>query len=511
MKVKRVLVSVSDKTGLEHFVKELIHMGVEIISTGGTHRFISDLGFKVRDISDFTGFPEILDGRVKTLHPKVHGALLAKRDLDEHVIEVSKHEIEYIDMVVVNLYPFKEMLEKDDVMHEEMIENIDIGGPSMLRSAAKSYESVVVVCDNKDYDMVLQELGKEEGISLEKRAILASKVFIETSAYDNLIHNYLLNNNHGKKLFPNQVNKKLIKNFDLHYGENPHQQAAYYLDDDDKTSINWQQLGGKELSYNNLLDIEAAWNIISDIKRRAVVIVKHNNPCGVGTDLNLASAYKKALLTDPISAYGGIVATNKKVDRVTADEIVKIFTECVVAPDFAEDALKVLLTKNNLRIIKMNGHAEDVLEYKRVFTGFLVQEKDCKDLGERIVASQRKPSEEEQQDLEFSWHVCKHVKSNAIVLAKNGAVLGIGAGQMSRVDSVEIAINKAIKAGFDIHGAVLASDAFFPFKDSIELIAEYGIKAVIQPSGSIRDNEVINSCNEHDIAMIFTGQRHFRH
>ena len=518
MKVKRALISVSDKTGLDFLVKELIEMGVEIVSTGGTRKYIEGLGFKVRDISDFTGFPEILDGRVKTLHPKVHGAVLAKRNNEAHNQQAFEHKIEFIDLVVVNLYPFVELSKKKNIAHSEMIENIDIGGPSMLRSAAKGYENVIVVCNPSDYQMVVSELKKDEGVSLEIRANLAAKVFVQTSIYDNFIHNYLVKKADGNKTnggcLPNEINKKLVKDFDLRYGENPHQKAAYYTDDDDSSGIIWQQLGGKELSYNNLMDMEAAWNIVNDFKDTAVVIVKHNNPCGVGKAEKaetLTQAYLKALSTDPLSAFGGIVATNVSVDKNTALEINKIFTECIVAPNYDDDALELLLTKKNVRVIKINKFPTKMLEYKRVFTGFLVQEKDVEILTEKKVATIKTPTERELNDLDFAWIVCKHVKSNAIVLAKDGVIIGIGAGQMSRVDSVEIAIAKAEKAGFDISGAVLASDAYFPFKDSIEKISEFGITAVIQPGGSIRDNEVIDCCNEKNISMVFTGQRHFRH
>jgi phosphoribosylaminoimidazolecarboxamide formyltransferase/IMP cyclohydrolase len=514
MKIKRALISVSDKTGLDFLVKELVRMGVEIISTGGTRKYIESLGFKVMDIAEFTGFPEILDGRVKTLHPKVHGAVLAKRNNECHVKEALEHKIKFIDMVVVNLYPFIELSKKTNISHSEMIENIDIGGPSMLRSSAKGYEHVVVVCNPKDYQMVIQEIKKEDGISLETRANLAAKVFVQTSIYDNFIHNYLVKkntvNNESEHL-PNEINKKLVKDFDLRYGENPHQKAGYYTDDDDSSGIVWQQLGGKELSYNNLLDMEAAWNIVNDFKNTTAVIVKHNNPCGVGKADVLLDAYLKALSTDPLSAFGGIVAMNVPVDKNTAVEINKLFTECIIAPDYADDALELLLTKKNVRVVKINKCSTKMLEYKRVFTGFLVQEKDIQIANEKKLVTTKSPTEREFSDLDFAWIVCKHVKSNAIVLAKDGVIIGIGAGQMSRVDSVEIAISKAQKAGFDLSGAVIASDAYFPFKDSIEKIADYGITAVIQPGGSIRDTEVIDCCNSKNISMVFTGQRHFRH
>ncbi|MFC1485034.1 bifunctional phosphoribosylaminoimidazolecarboxamide formyltransferase/IMP cyclohydrolase [bacterium] len=512
MKVQKALISVSNKKGLDKFAKNLNELGIEIVSTGGTRKFIEKLGIKVKDISDFTGFPEILDGRVKTLHPKVHGALLSNRNNVEHTSQAKEHNIEFLDMVVVNLYPFKEMLKKTNANHEEMIENIDIGGPSMLRSAAKNYEHVVVVCDPNDYDLVSETLKKENDISLDMRASLAAKVFVETSIYDNLIFNYFRKKKGPKVLpLPTEINKKLIKVLDLRYGENPHQKAAYYLDDDDTSSMSWHQLGGKELSYNNLLDIEAAWNMAQDLENTASVIVKHNNPCGVGQDNSLIQAYRKALSTDPMSAFGGIVAFNKKLDKVTAQELIQIFTECVIAPDFETEAIEILKSKSNLRILKINGNVKGNLEYKRFLTGFLVQEKDKGIVRSDKIVTKKQIEPHEKQALEFAWTVCKHVKSNAIVLAKNGVILGIGAGQMSRIDAVELAINKAQKAGFDLTSAVLASDAFFPFKDAIESIASHGITAVIQPGGSIKDQEVIDSCNKNNINMIFTGRRHFRH
>jgi phosphoribosylaminoimidazolecarboxamide formyltransferase/IMP cyclohydrolase len=511
MKVKRALISVSDKTGLDYLVKELKGMGVEIVSTGGTRKYIEDLGVKVKDVYEFTGFPEILSGRVKTLHPKIHGAILAKRDDKSHQEEVSQHAINLIDMVVVNLYPFIKMSKNACVSHKEMIENIDIGGPSILRSAAKNYEHTVVLSKPQDYEFAIGELKKKEGISLETRANLAAKVFVETSIYDNFIHSYLSKKDKFDELLPNEINKKLIKDFDLRYGENPHQKAAYYTDDDDASGIVWQQLGGKELSYNNLLDMESACNIVHDFEYPVVVILKHNNPCGIGKAESLKQAYKNALATDPISAFGGIVAISAKVDKDTASEIIKIFSECVIAPDYDQDALDVLLTKKNLRILKINKCPKRGLQYKRVFNGFLVQEKNDVLCTQTKIVTDKKPTKKEDEDLDFAWRACKDVKSNAIVLVKDGLIIGIGAGQMSRFDAVELAIWKAKKFGFDLKGSVLASDGFFPFKDSIEKVAEHGITAIVQPGGSIKDKEVIDCCNEKKISMIFTYQRHFNH
>jgi phosphoribosylaminoimidazolecarboxamide formyltransferase / IMP cyclohydrolase len=509
VKIKRALISVSDKTGLIEFAKGLKDLGIEIVSTGGTRKFLEENKIYTRDISNFTGFPEILDGRVKTLHPKVHGALLAKRNNPDHLNQVKTHNIEFIDMVVVNLYPFKQMLKKENVKHEEMIENIDIGGPSMLRSAAKNYHDVIVLTDNNDYNLILNELKKEGDISLDMRLNLAAKVFVETSIYDHAISSYL-NKNNNTSLLPNEISLRLTKNLDLRYGENPHQKAGYYKEENNN-KFNWEQLGGKELSYNNILDIEAAWNLVSDFDDSTLAIIKHNNPCGITQDNDLAKAYTKAFAIDSASAFGGIIAINRKVTAECANEIVKNFTECVVAEGYEDKALEILSSKKNVRIIKVSGKSVDGLEFKKALGGFLVQEKDTRKIPETKIVTNLKPSASEIKSLNLAWIVAKHVKSNAIILAKDNGIIGIGAGQMSRIDSVEIAIKKAEKAGFDVKGAVLASDAFFPFKDSIEFISSFGIKAVIQPGGSIRDQEVIDSCNEHKISMIFTGERHFRH
>ncbi len=509
MQIKRALISVSDKTNLDFLVRELVDFGVEIISTGGTKKYISGLGFVVKDISEFTGFPEILDGRVKTLHPKVHGALLAKRDEDSHISQVNEHNIEFIDLVVVNLYPFAEMLKKG-ASHEEMIENIDIGGPGMLRSSAKNYKDVAVICDPNDYQKVITELKKNSEISQKTRCELASKVFFTTSVYDSFIQNYLAEKRVENGDFPSLINKTLVKEFELRYGENPHQKAAYYKDANNDV-FSWEQLSGKELSYNNLIDLEAAWNIASDFKEKVVVIVKHNNPCGVGSSDNLKNAFLKALSTDPVSAFGGIIATNVVLDKEAALEITNLFTECIIAPGYDVEALEVLKAKKNLRVLKINVNSNNKVEYKMVFSGFLAQEKDKIMKVEKNIITKKNPTETEISDLEFAWLVCKNVKSNAIVLAKNKTIIGIGAGQTSRVDSVEIAISKAQKFGFDLKGAVLASDAFFPFKDSIEMISKYGISSVIQPGGSVRDNEVVECCDQNKISMIFTGERHFKH
>ncbi|MFH1715453.1 MAG: bifunctional phosphoribosylaminoimidazolecarboxamide formyltransferase/IMP cyclohydrolase [Elusimicrobiota bacterium] len=503
MKVKRALISVSDKSGLLPFVKALTEMGVEIISTGGTKKYIEESGVRVKDIAEFTGFPEILDGRVKTLHPKVHGALLAKRNNKKHIKQVEENNISYIDMVVVNLYPFEETL-KNGAGHEEIIENIDIGGPSMLRSAAKNYEDVIVLCDSSDYMRIIADLKKNGDINCDERMRLAAKVFEKTNNYDRNIFNYLSDKKEMKNI-------QLTKALDLRYGENPHQNAGYYKEDGLQNNFKWEQLAGKELSYNNLMDIEAAWSMANDFQGPTAVIVEHNNPCGVGRANNPEKAYINALAADSLSAYGGIVAVNEKLTKKCAEEIIKIFTECVIAPDFEKDALDILKTKKNLRIISISGKIENAYEIRRALDGFLIQDKDLTVAEENKIVTNNSPTKDETEALNFAWIVCKHVKSNAIVIADKNHTIGIGAGQMSRVDSVEIAVNKAKKAGLKLEGAVLASDAFFPFRDSIETIAPYGIKAVIQPGGSVRDGEVIDACNQHNISMVFTGKRHFRH
>lgn len=514
MKVARALISVSDKTGLKEFAEGLAKLGVEIISTGGTRKFLESHGVRVRDISDVTGFPEILDGRVKTLHPKVHGGLLAKRADQSHCKQVKEHGISFIDMVVVNLYPFKAVLEKN-APHDEMIENIDIGGPSMLRSAAKNYADVVVVCDPCDYASVLTALQTQGDVALSMREQLAAKVFCTTSEYDAMIAGYFAkhcgNAAQGTPSLPVEISLSLAKQCDVRYGENPHQHAALYVEKNATPHCSWEQLHGKELSYNNFVDIDAAWHLVKDFDLPTVAIIKHNNPCGVGTDEdNVGDAYIRALATDALSAYGGIVAVNTTVTEACASEIAKIFTECVVAPEYEPAALALLTAKKNLRVMRVKGK-ESRYDLKRIFAGFLVQDHDTALSASHHVVTQTMPTPDQMDALLFAWVVAKHVKSNAIVIAQEGQTLGIGAGQMSRVDSVELAARKAAKAGLEIKGAVLASDAFFPFRDSIDAIAPLGVKAIIQPGGSVRDEEVIAACNEHGIAMVFTGQRHFRH
>lgn len=519
-KIKRALISVSDKNGLDILARTLQKLGVEILSTGGTSKYLKEQGITVKDVSDFTGFAEMLDGRVKTLHPKIHGGLLALRKNADHQAQVKKHGLEYIDLVVVNLYPFEKTLSKPDVTKEEIIENIDIGGPAMLRSAAKNYQDVAVVCDPKDYELVGKELNENQGeLSAATKEMLAGKVFTHTSGYDAIISNYFASQaGQQESQLPETLILKLDKAQALRYGENPHQQAALYRQagkQNPKDLVNLKQMHGKELSFNNLLDLEAAWNIVKDFgAEKVAVIVKHNNPCGVGKGDTLLASYQRALSCDPVSAYGGIVATSFTIDEETAREMGKLFLELTIAPSYTPEALKVLKEKKNLRIIELplpKLPSVD-LDFKKISGGFLVQEKDI--LGNTAdlkVVTKRKPTGEEMSALRFAWIVCKNVKSNAIVYATKEQTIGIGGGQTSRVDSSEIAVLKAQKHGLNTKGAVLASDAYFPFRDGVDAAVKAGATAVIQPGGSIRDEEVIQACNENNIAMVFTGERHFKH
>jgi phosphoribosylaminoimidazolecarboxamide formyltransferase / IMP cyclohydrolase len=519
-KIKRALISVSDKSGLDSLARTLQQLDVEILSTGGTSKFLKEQGITVKDVSDFTGFAEMLDGRVKTLHPKIHGSLLALRKNADHQAQVKKHGLEYIDLVVVNLYPFEKTLHQANVTKEEIIENIDIGGPAMLRSAAKNYQDVAVVCDPQDYELIIQELEGNKGeLSLYTKEKLAGKVFTHTAGYDAIISNYFTQQaGHKSSLLPDTLILKLDKVQTLRYGENPHQQAALYRQTaahHPEDLVNLKQLHGKELSFNNLLDLEAAWNIVKDFgTNKVVVIVKHNNPCGVGRGDILLEAYKRALACDPVSAYGGIVATNFTIDEETARETGTLFLELIIAPSYTAEALKVLKQKKNLRIIELplpKLHPADI-DLKKISGGFLVQEKDIlRNIADLKVVTKRNPTEAEMSALIFAWIICKNVKSNAIVYATTDQTIGIGGGQTSRIDSSEIAVLKAQKHGLSTLGTVVASDAFFPFRDGVDAAAKAGVTAVIQPGGSVRDEEVIQACNENNIAMVFTGVRHFKH
>lgn len=511
--IKKALISVSKKDGIVNFARELADMGVEIISTGGTARILRENGINVIGISDVTGFPEIMDGRVKTLHPSIHAGLLAVRDNPAHMEQLERLNIKPIDMVVVNLYPFKETILKDDVMLEEAIENIDIGGPSMLRAAAKNYKYVVVIVDPQDYEIVLGELKATGDVSYDTRFRLAAKVFIYTSHYDTLIADYM-KKQVGYEKYPEILTLTFEKVQNLRYGENPHQSAAFYreIGNNSPNLVNAKQLHGKELSFNNINDANAAIELVKEFKEPAVVAVKHANPCGVGIGNNIFEAYMKAYECDPVSIFGGIVALNRKVDYETAEKMHELFLEIIVAPDYDPEALKLLQKKKNVRILKLDMSIPDVsqIDMKKVNGGLLVQDIDAVnlDIDQLKVVTERKPTEEEMQDMLFGWKVVKYVKSNAIVLVKNGQTVGIGPGQVNRIWAAENAIRQA---GERSRGSVMASDAFFPFSDVVEAAAKAGVTAIIQPGGSIRDEESIEAANKYGIAMVFTGIRHFRH
>jgi phosphoribosylaminoimidazolecarboxamide formyltransferase/IMP cyclohydrolase len=506
--IKRALISVSDKTGIVDFARELKHFNVEIISTGGTAKALRDAGIEVRDISDVTGFPEMMDGRVKSLHPRVHGGLLALRDNPEHVAAMQQHGIEPIDLVVVNLYPFAETSSRAGVTREEAIEQIDIGGPAMIRSAAKNATAVAVVVDPAQYPQLVEELHQHAGsISIPLRQRLAADAFRKTAQYDAMVSSYLSG---SEGLFPSTLTYSFTKTAELRYGENPHQRAALYKTSGDGLA-NAAILSGKEMSFNNYVDADAAWQLVSDFRDTACAIIKHTNPAGVGLGETTAEAYTKALATDPISAFGGIVAFNRAVDVQAAQEVAKIFTEVVIAPDYDAAALELLQTKKNLRVIRMaETEQRTELELRQISGGMLVQTKDEHELRKEDlkIVTKRQPTDEEIRALLFAWTVCKHTKSNAIVYARAGQTVGVGAGQMSRVDSVKIG---AMRAQLPVAGSVLASDAFFPFRDGLDEAARHGITAVIQPGGSVRDDEVIAAADEHGLAMVFTGVRHFKH
>ncbi|WP_458110125.1 bifunctional phosphoribosylaminoimidazolecarboxamide formyltransferase/IMP cyclohydrolase [Bacillus zhangzhouensis] len=512
MTIKRALISVSDKTNLVPFVKALTELGVEVISTGGTHKLLQENGIDVIGISEVTGFPEIMDGRLKTLHPNIHGGLLAVRENDEHMAQIEKHGIQPIDLVVVNLYPFKETISKDDVTYEEAIENIDIGGPGMLRAASKNHQDVTVIVDPRDYDSVVQQI-KEGGVSLEKKRQLAAKVFRHTAAYDALIADYLTN--HVGETEPEQFTVTFEKKQSLRYGENPHQAATFYENAlPSKGSLaTATQLHGKELSYNNIKDADAALQIVREFTEPAAVAVKHMNPCGVGTGETIAEAFDRAFKADETSIFGGIVALNREVDKQTAEVLHTIFLEIVIAPSFSQEALEVLTAKKNLRLLTLDVEADLEKKEKQltsVHGGLLVQDIDTYGLDEATISipTKREPTEDEWKDLKLAWKVVKHVKSNAIVLAKDQMTAGIGAGQMNRVGSANIAIEQA---GEKAKGSALGSDAFFPMGDTVEAAAKAGVTAIIQPGGSIRDEESIQKADEYGIAMVFTGVRHFKH
>ena len=523
--IKRALISVSDKQGVVDFARALATMGVEILSTGGTASLLAAADIPVIEVADYTGFPEMLDGRVKTLHPKIHGGILGRRDLPEHVAKMQEFEIGNIDLVCVNLYPFAATIAKAGCTVEDAIENIDIGGPTMVRSAAKNWRGVAIVTDNADFEAIVNEMqANEQGLSDKTRFNLSRKAFTHTAQYDSMISNYLtslddevLTGEPRVGEFPANLNANFVKVQDLRYGENPHQQAAFYRDlhPAPGSLARYKQLQGKELSYNNIADADAAWEAVKSFSGTASVIVKHANPCGVAVADTAEQAYLKAYSTDTTSAFGGIIAFNCEVDAATAEAITsRQFMEVLMAPKFTADALAVLEAKKNVRVLEVPlSEGANRFEIKRVGGGLLVQTPDIHVLTREdcTVVSDRQPTEQEWNDLLFAWNVAKYVKSNAIVFCKNGQTHGVGAGQMSRVDSTRIAARKAEDANLPLDAAVAASDAFFPFRDGIDVIAEQGIKAIIQPGGSMRDEEVVAAANEHGIAMVTTGVRHFRH
>ncbi len=514
--IKRALISVSDKTGVIEMAKGLEALGAEILSTGGTAKALRDAGVKVTDVAAYTGSPEILDGRVKTLHPKIHGGLLGRRSLPAHVEQMNQHGIGPIDVVVVNLYPFEATIAKPNCRFDDAIENIDIGGPSMLRSAAKNHDDVLVVVDPADYSRVLEAVNGNT-VTPALRRELAMKVFQHTSRYDGLIAGYLEKHAKGGEVkFPKVLSFQFELAEALRYGENPHQQGAFYreLDSKEPSVSRGKILHGKAMSYNNFLDANSALELVKEYEETAVAIIKHNNPCGAALGETPVEAYVKARETDPVSAFGGVIAFNRPVDMAAAKEITSTFVEVVIAPGFAEDALTELKRKKDLRLLDVGPLTkvkQEGFDLKKLVGGLIVQDRDLgalSDLRTLTVPTIRKPTDEEYAACAFAWKVCKHVKSNAIIYAKPGQTVGIGAGQMSRVDSVKLA---AMKAQMPVKGCIMASDAFFPFRDGLDAAAEVGITAVIQPGGSIRDAEIVKAADEHGMTMILTAMRHFRH
>src|SRR5256712_1697320 len=515
--IKRAILSVTDKTGLAEFARKLSGMGVELISTGGTAKLLRDSGIAVKDISEITGFPELLDGRVKTLHPKVHGGILHRREDPSHRAAVAEYGIQPIDMVVVNLYAFEKTAAKPGVHFEELIENIDIGGPSMIRSAAKNFHDVAVVTSPADYEAIAEEMAQSGGVlSSETKWRLARKAFATTAAYDSAIASTLervsVNGNSGVRhaeSFPGTLRLSFAKVTDLRYGENPHQKAAMYSDGSGTGVANARQVQGKELSYNNIVDLQAAWDLAQEFEEPVCAIIKHTNPSGTATGKSLAEAYKRALECDPVSAFGGVIGVNRPVDFAAAEEMAKFFLEVIAAPSFDKAALEKFSAKKNLRLVEITGTPQK-WGLKNVSGGMLAQDADLHQFRESDlkVVTKRQPTPEEKRALLFAWKVCKHVKSNAILYAREGQAVGVGAGQMSRVDSCKLG---AMKAVLPLKGTVAASDAFFPFPDGVEEIAKAGATAIIQPGGSVRDQDAIEAADRLGLAMIFTGVRHFRH
>ncbi|PTR14511.1 IMP cyclohydrolase /phosphoribosylaminoimidazolecarboxamide formyltransferase [Nitrosospira sp. Nsp2] len=519
MSIKKALISVSDKTGIVEFARELSHLGVAILSTGGTAKLLKDAGLEVTEVGDYTGFPEMLDGRVKTLHPKIHAGILARKDLPEHMAAIEKAAIPTIELVVVNLYPFTQTVARLDFTFDEAIENIDIGGPAMVRAAAKNYRSVGVVTDPADYAPVLTEIKSSGAVSPEYRFRLACKAFSHTAAYDSAISNYLtsLEGEGGERqAFPERLNLNFNIAQDLRYGENPHQQAAFYREREPAAGslASYTQLQGKELSYNNIADADAAWECVKTFELPACVIIKHANPCGVAVSDTPLAAYKLAFATDPTSAFGGIIAFNRVLDGPAAEAVSKQFVEVIIAPQLTSEAQQILARKTNVRVLTVPFQTgSNAFDFKRVGGGLLVQTPDTLNVtaAQLKVVTKAQPTPQQLQDLLFAWRVAKFVKSNAIVFCANGQTLGVGAGQMSRVDSARIASIKAQNAGLSLAGSAVASDAFFPFRDGLDIVVQAGAASVIQPGGSVRDEEVIAAADEQGVAIVFTGVRHFRH
>jgi phosphoribosylaminoimidazolecarboxamide formyltransferase/IMP cyclohydrolase len=516
--ITRALISVSDKNGIVDFARALAQRGVDLLSTGGTARLLAADGIAVTEVADYTGFPEMLDGRVKTLHPKIHGGILARRDHDDHLQAIAAAGIPPIDLVVVNLYPFRDTVARADVGLEDAIENIDIGGPTMVRAAAKNYTDVAVVTDPGDYACILEELGERNAISLATRFALAKKAFAHTAAYDGAIANWLTSLDAADRptAFPTRLFFGFEKAQDMRYGENPHQTAAFYRDPRPApgTLAGYTQLQGKELSYNNIADADAAWECVKTFPGATCVIIKHANPCGVAEAESTLEAYRLAFETDPTSAFGGIIAFNRPLDGATAEAVAKQFVEVVIAPAFSADARHAFAGKTNVRVLEVPlAKGANDYDFKRVGGGLLVQTPDTHNVSaaELTVKTRRAPTAAELADLLFAWRVAKFVKSNAIVFCGRGRTLGVGAGQMSRVDSARIASIKAQNAGLSLAGSAAASDAFFPFRDGVDVVAAAGATSIIQPGGSVRDDEVIAAANELGLAMVFTGVRHFRH
>ncbi len=515
---KQALISVSDKTGIVEFARSLAGLGYHLLSTGGTAKLLEREGVPVQEVADYTGFPEMLDGRVKTLNPKIHAGILARRPSAEHMAALEAHGIDPIDLIVVNLYPFEQTIARPGCTFEEAIENIDIGGPTMIRAAAKNHESVCVVVDPADYGRVLDEIRASGAVSAEMRFEFAKKVFAHTARYDGMITNYLtsLDAQKNRGEFPDVLTRQWEKVQDMRYGENPHQSACFYRERKVAPGLlaGYEQLQGKELSYNNLADSDAAWECARSFEVPACVIIKHANPCGVAIAGNVADAYRKAFQTDSKSAFGGILAFNREVSGECAELVSHQFAEVIIAPSFSEEARAVFGKKKNLRLLTVSlGRAHNDYDFKRIGGGLLVQEPDLQLCGKEALrcVTKRQPTPEQVTDLLFAWNVARFVKSNTIVYVRNGMTLGVGAGQMSRVDSARIAAMKAEEAGLSLEGSVAASDAFFPFRDGLDVIVDAGAVAVAQPGGSIRDPEVIAAADERGIAMVFTGERHFRH